>query len=42
MMSRGTRTSRRIDHIKTMLTIIWNPNGFHFVGVMPKGEKYSA
>jgi hypothetical protein len=25
-----------------MVTIAWNPNGFHLTGAMPKGEKHSA
>jgi hypothetical protein len=25
-----------------MLAIVWNPNGFHLIDAMPKGEKYSA
>jgi hypothetical protein len=24
------------------LTIAWNPNGFHLIDAMPKGEKHSA
>jgi hypothetical protein len=37
-----TRTRRGIDHNRTMLTIVWNPNGFHLIDAMPQGEKYSA
>jgi hypothetical protein len=25
-----------------MLTIAWNPNGFHLIDAMPKGEKHNA
>jgi hypothetical protein len=25
-----------------MLTIVWNPNGFQLIGVIPKEERYSA
>jgi hypothetical protein len=38
----GTQTRRGVNHNKTMLTIVWNPNSFHLIDAMPKGEKYSA
>jgi hypothetical protein len=25
-----------------MLTIIWNPQGFHLMNVLPKGQKFNA
>jgi hypothetical protein len=25
-----------------MLTIVWNPNGFHLIDAMPEWEKYRA
>jgi hypothetical protein len=25
-----------------MLTVVWDPTGFHLVDAMPKGEKYCA
>jgi hypothetical protein len=24
---------------KTMLTVVWNPHGFHLVSLLPKGQK---
>jgi hypothetical protein len=38
----AARTKRGINHNKTMLMIVWNPNGFCLIDAMPKGEKYSA
>jgi hypothetical protein len=25
-----------------MLTIVWNPNGFHFINILSKGIKFNA
>jgi hypothetical protein len=38
----GTKIERGIDHNKTMLTTVWNQNGFHLIDAIPKLEKYSA
>jgi hypothetical protein len=38
----GPRTRRGTDHSNTILTIAWNPNGFHLIDAMPKGEKHSV
>jgi hypothetical protein len=27
---------------KTMITIVWNPHGFHLVDALPKGQKFNA
>jgi hypothetical protein len=27
---------------KVMLTIVWNPGGFHLVNILPKGFKFNA
>jgi hypothetical protein len=27
---------------KCMLTIVWNPSGFHVLKALPKGEKFNA
>jgi histone-lysine N-methyltransferase SETMAR len=31
-----------IQSKKLMLTIIWNPQGFHLINVLPKGQKFNA
>jgi histone-lysine N-methyltransferase SETMAR len=31
-----------IQSPKLMLTIAWNPNGFHLIDVLPKGFKFNA
>jgi hypothetical protein len=27
---------------KTMLTVVWNPHGFHMVSLLPKGQKWTS
>jgi hypothetical protein len=27
---------------KMMITIVWNPQGFHLVDALPKGQKFNA
>jgi hypothetical protein len=31
-----------ISSPKTMLTLVWNPHGFHFVSLLPKGQKWTS
>jgi hypothetical protein len=31
-----------IGDYKMMVTIVWNPQGFHFVDALPKGQKFNA
>jgi hypothetical protein len=31
-----------IQSEKVMLTIVWNPSGFHLINVLPKGFKFNA
>jgi hypothetical protein len=31
-----------ISSRKTMLTVVWNPHGFHLVSFLPKGQKYTS
>jgi histone-lysine N-methyltransferase SETMAR len=38
----GTRRRRGIDREKAMLTVAWNTRGFHLIGAMPRGEKFTA
>jgi hypothetical protein len=34
------RERRTIQSEKVMLTIVWNPSGFHLINVLPKGFKF--
>jgi hypothetical protein len=36
------RERRTIQLEKVMLTIVWNPSGFHLINVLPKGLKFNA
>jgi histone-lysine N-methyltransferase SETMAR len=36
------RERRTIQSGKVMLTIVWNPSGFHLINVLPKGFKFNA
>jgi hypothetical protein len=27
---------------KTMLTVVWNPRGFHLISLLPKGQKWTS
>jgi hypothetical protein len=36
------RERRTIQSEKVMLTIVWNPSGFHLINVLPKGFKFNA
>jgi hypothetical protein len=31
-----------ISSSKTMLTVVWNPHGFHLVSLLPKGQKWTS
>jgi hypothetical protein len=31
-----------ISSPKTMLTVAWNPHGFHLVSLLPKGQKWTS
>jgi hypothetical protein len=31
-----------ISSPKTMLTVVWNPHGFHLVSLLPKGQKWPS
>jgi hypothetical protein len=35
------RERRMIQSEKVMLTIVWNPRGFHLINVLPKGFKFN-
>jgi hypothetical protein len=34
-----TIQQQTISNPKTMLTVVWNPHGFHLVSLLPKGQK---
>jgi hypothetical protein len=34
-----TIQQQTISSPKTMLTVVWNPHGFHLVSLLPKGQK---
>jgi hypothetical protein len=36
------RDRHTVQSQKVMLTIVWNPGGFHLVNVLPKGFKFNA
>jgi transposase len=36
------RERQTVQSPKRMLTIVWNPSGFHIVKALPKGGKFSA
>jgi hypothetical protein len=36
------RQRHTVQSQKVMLTIVWNPGGFHLVNVLPKGFKFNA
>jgi histone-lysine N-methyltransferase SETMAR len=36
------RERHTVQSEKMMLTIVWNPNGFHHIDVLPKGLKFNA
>jgi hypothetical protein len=36
------RERQTVQSPKLMLTIVWNPSGFHIVKALPKGWKFSA
>jgi hypothetical protein len=42
----GQQPPERVKHMigdrKMMVTIVWNPQGFHFVDTFPKGQKFNA
>jgi hypothetical protein len=42
----GQQPPDRVKHMigdrKMMVTIVWNPHGFHFVDGLPKGQKFNA
>jgi hypothetical protein len=33
---------QKINSPKTILTVVWNPHGFHLVNVLPKGQKWRS
>jgi hypothetical protein len=36
------RERHTIQSQNVMLTIVWNPDGFHLVNILPKGFKFNA
>jgi histone-lysine N-methyltransferase SETMAR len=42
----GQQSPERVKHMigdrKMMVTIIWNPQGFHLVDALPKGQKFNT
>jgi hypothetical protein len=42
----GQQPPERVKHMnwerKMMVTIIWNPQDFHLVDALPKGQKFNA
>jgi len=36
------RERHMVTSPKLMLTIVWNPDGFHVINVLPKGQKFNA
>jgi len=36
------RERKMINSPKMMLTIVWNPHGFHVIDVLPKGYKFNS
>jgi histone-lysine N-methyltransferase SETMAR len=36
------RERKTVKSKKLMVTIVWNPNGFHFIDVFPNGSKFNA
>jgi transposase len=37
-----TREKKMISSPKLMLTIVWNPHGFHIIDILPKGAKFNS
>jgi hypothetical protein len=37
-----TIQQQTISSPKTMLTVVWNPHGFHLVSFLPKGQKWTS
>jgi hypothetical protein len=44
--SSGQQPPERVKYMtgdrKMMVTIVWNPQGFHLVNALPKGQKFNA
>jgi hypothetical protein len=42
----GQQPPESVKHMigdrKMMITIVWNPQGFHLVDALPKGQKFNA
>jgi hypothetical protein len=38
----GDRERHTVQSLKFMLTIVWNPIGFHALKALPKGRKFNA
>jgi hypothetical protein len=38
----GAWRRRGINHEKTLLTVVWNTQGFHLIDTMPRREKFST
>jgi hypothetical protein len=36
------REPHTVQFQKVMFTIVWNPDGFHLVDILPKGFKFNA